>query len=500
MTNNDQTQPNIIMIMTDQQRFDTISELGFEQMHTPNMDQLVKNGTTFEQSFCPGATCVPSRAAIFTGMYPHNTGVYNLFNSWGHQRSWVHDLAENGYHCVNIGKMHVAPTYDSMGFHERFVVENPQNELAKADGREDEWGRYLSFYDTERPLNQQLTDPDWMSKYQGVPWELAEHLHSDVFIGNSALAWINRHKQTQPVFLQIGFTGPHEVYDPLPRQLDHYADKKMPDAVWKEDELSEKPPQHYAHQEYFRRADGDAQVDMANASEKDIQHLRRHYFAKISTIDEKIGEIMKDLEAKGYLDNAIVVFTSDHGDMLGDHKLPYKWLMYDAAVKVPLIVWDTRKEQLSKNDDLISLIDIGPTILESVGIKVPEYLDGHSFLNKLYDANGEPHRKHVICEDNYLTMIRNKSYKLVNYTFQEDDGELYDLTNDPNELNNLFNDDNYKQIKQELKMDLLQDILRSTYSNATYKNRNTMDDMLYPKDNHYLHPITKKNPTGWYNR
>lgn len=266
----------------------------------------------------------------------------------------------------------------------------------------------------------------------------------------------------------------------------------MPDAVWKEDELSEKPPQHYAHQEYYRRADGDAQVDMANASEKDIQHLRRHYFAKISTIDEKIGKIMEDLEAKGYLDNAIVVFTSDHGDMLGDHKLPYKWLMYDAAVKVPLIVWDTRKEQLSKNDDLISLIDIGPTILESVGIKVPEYLDGHSFLNKLYNANGEPHRKHVICEDNYLTMIRNKSYKLVNYTFQEDDGELYDLTNDPNELNNLFNDDNYKQIKQELKMDLLQDILKSTYSNATYKNRNTMDDMLYPKDNHYLHPITKK--------
>lgn len=118
--------PNIIMIMTDQQRYDTINELGYDYMHTPNMDHIARNGTAFTNAYCTGATCVPSRASMFTSMYAHNTGVYNLFNSWGHHRSWVHDLADNGYHCVNIGKMHVSPTYDDMGFHERVVVENPQ--------------------------------------------------------------------------------------------------------------------------------------------------------------------------------------------------------------------------------------------------------------------------------------------------------------------------------------------------------------------------------------
>ena len=116
--------PNIILIMTDQQRVDTIAAWGNDHMTTPAMDRLAAAGTSFRQAFCPGATCVASRAAIFTGMYPHTTGTYS-FNSWAEHRNWVQDLADGGYFCINIGKMHFTPRDVAGGFHERVIVENP---------------------------------------------------------------------------------------------------------------------------------------------------------------------------------------------------------------------------------------------------------------------------------------------------------------------------------------------------------------------------------------
>jgi len=497
--------PNIIFILTDQQRYDTIAALGFDHMITPNMDRLVHKGVSFHHAFCPGATCTPSRAAIFTGNYAHNTGVYS-FNSWSHHRSWVQDLADNGYHCVNIGKMHVIPTYDDLGFHERVVVENPQNQLLQVDKRDDDWGRYLSLHQQTRPLDQQATDPDWLDKFQGVPWHLEEHLHSDVFIGNSATAWIRSNAIRKPLFLQIGFTGPHEVYDPLPRHYELYKDREVPLPIFKEGELAGKPPQHLAHQDYFSRANGDARVDLRSATREDMEHMRRHYYAKITTVDEKLGEILDALEQNGYLDNALVIFASDHGDMLGDHRLPYKWLMYEPVVRVPLIVWDTRLESSDKSgpsgqsDALVSLIDVGPTILEAAGIPVPAYLDGSSFLDIIRKDRSAAHRSCVICEDNYLTMIRNERYKMVYYTEQENDGELYDLHEDPDEVNNLFRDNRYEEVKRSLQLELLHIVLRSNYTNSTYKNHDPEDQWLRPQDSAYLHYITKKNPTGWFNR
>lgn len=494
--NHDEHKPNIIFILTDQQRYDTIAALGHPHMTTPNMDRLVRHGVSFQNAFCPGATCVASRSAIFTGMYAHNTGTYS-FNAWSHHRTWVHELADHGYHCVNIGKMHVVPTYDNLGFHERVVVENPQNKLAVTDGREDEWGRYLSMHDKTRPQNRQRLDPDWKSKYQGVPWHMEEHLHSDVFVGHSALAWIRRHRPTKPVFLQIGFPGPHEVYDPLPRHYEWYEHRDVPKPVIKEGELAGKPPQHTAHQDYFSRADGEAQVDLREATEDDIVRMRRHYYAKVTTVDEQLGKVLDALEQSGYLEHAIVVFASDHGDMLGDHRLPYKWLMYESVVRVPLIVWDTRNSKSGSSDQLVSLIDIGPSLLEAAGIPVPAYLDGRSFMPLVHGRSGFS-RDYVLCEDNYLTMIRNRQYKMIYYTGQEDDGELYDLHGDPNEWKNVFHDPAYADVKRELQLELLHGMLRSNYAHSMYKNRGSEREWLWPQDSKYLHVVTKINPDRWY--
>ncbi len=204
-------QPHIVLIMTDQQRFDTIGAWGHDYMVTPNMDRLVREGVSFRQAYCPGATCMAARAAIFTGMYPHNKGVYT-FQPWANHRNWVEDLADAGYRCVNIGKMHFGPRDAAGGFHERVIVENPTNFTHEQGGVDDDWGRYLSFHEQTRPNRRNQSDPDWIQKHQGVPWHLEERFHSDVFIGESAASWIKHHRGTGPFFLQVGFTGPQEPW------------------------------------------------------------------------------------------------------------------------------------------------------------------------------------------------------------------------------------------------------------------------------------------------
>ena len=333
--------PNIILIMTDQQRFDTIGAWGYDYAITPAMDRLAAEGLSFRNAFCPGATCIASRAAIFTGMYPHNTGVYS-FDHWADHRNWVQDLNDAGYHCVNIGKMHFAPRDVAGGFHERVVVENPTSKNLDMGGADDDWGRYLRIHGLERPNDRNKTDPNWLQKYQGVPWHLEERFHSDVFIGDSALAWIRDYKGQSPFFLQVGFTGPHEPWDPLPRHIEQYAERPMPPRVLREGELDDKPPQHAAQRKTHAETEHESAIDMYSPSEEDIAHMRRHYYAKITTVDEKLGEVLDALQTRGFLDNSLLLFCSDHGELLGDHGLAYKWLMYDPIVHVPLIVRDSR--------------------------------------------------------------------------------------------------------------------------------------------------------------
>ena len=167
--------------------------------------------------------------------------------------------------------------------------------------------------------------------------------------------------------------------------------------------------------------------------------MKRHYFAKITTVDEQVGRILDALEARGWLEDSLLIFCSDHGEMLGDHGLAYKWLMYDPIVHVPLIIRHPGSVGApSEVNELVSLMDLGPTILEAAGVDAPTYLEGRSLLPYLDDEPIEP-REYVFCEDNYQIMMRSDTHKLVYYTGQEA-GELYDLVADPHELDNLWDE------------------------------------------------------------
>ncbi len=479
--------PNIILIMTDQQRFETIGAWGYDYMVTPNMDRLVREGISFRQAYCPGATCIASRAAIFTGMYPHTTGVYSFVN-WGNHRNWVQDLRDHGYWCVNIGKMHFSPRDISGGFHERVIVENPTNKTLDSGGADDDWGRYLSLHGITRPNDRNKTDPDWLKKYQGVAWHHEERFHSDVFIGNSAVSWIRNHRGNRPLFLQIGFTGPHEPWDPLPRHLELYRDTKMPQRVLREGELMEKPPQHLAHLAMHATTDHESVIDLRDATPADIDHMRRHYYANITTVDEKLGEVLDALAERGDLEDSLLIFCSDHGELLGDHGLAYKWLMYDPIVHVPLVIrYPDSVNHPRDVGDLVSLMDIGPTVLDAAGIDVPTYFEGRSLMPYLNEESILP-REFVFCEDNYQIMMRSQDYKLVYYIGQQA-GELYDLNNDPHELKNLWSEVEHVALKNQLFVRLLDWMATSNYYNSGYKRERSRQYLMrWPSDGDaYLH-------------
>lgn len=439
-------------------------------MITPNLDAMAQHGVSFTHAFCPGATCISSRAAIFTGMYPHTTGVYS-FNQWCHHATWVQDLANSGYHCVNLGKMHCAPHTADAGFHERQIVENKTTQAFERHNiPNDEWGKHLLLNGKNRPCNRRSEYEDWIDRHNAVEWEWDEDLHSDAFTGNMALGWLKTWNSDKPLFLEVGFPGPHEPYDPPKRFLDLYAAEDIPGPAYREGELADNPPQHQAHVDHFRyNKEQDAQIDLTNATDDEIREMRRHYCANVTLIDEKVGEIVSALEEKGMLENTVIIFTSDHGDSLGDHRVPYKWLMYDSITRVPFIVADYRREaQNKKTDDLVSLMDLGPTILNLADTPPPPYLEGRSLSAHLTDSDLARGRDYVFCEDNYLVMIRSRTHKLVYYIGQSY-GELYDLQADPDELQNVWDDSAYADVKTELHLSLLDWFAASNYQNGGYK-------------------------------
>ena len=289
--------PNIVLIIIDQQRADTIGACGQPHMRTPHLDALCESSVTFRLAFAQAATCVASRACLFTGMYPHNTGVYS-FDAWAGHRNWVEDLSDAGYHCANIGKMHLVPLRARGGFHERVVVENPTTNFKQKGEPDDAWGEHLRRHGMERPLDRHLSDPDWDRRLQAMPWTGPEEMHSDVYVGAEADSWLRHYDGSEPFFLEVGFPGPHEPWDPLPRHLAAYDGVELPVASVDAGDLAGKPPQHAAHRELHAGVSHESRIDLRGASQEELDRMRRHYFAKITTVDEQIGRVLTALRER----------------------------------------------------------------------------------------------------------------------------------------------------------------------------------------------------------
>ena len=461
------TQPNIILIITDQQRYDTINALGFPYMDSPNLDRLVNKGVSFDNCHVTAPSCAPARASLFTGYYPHVTGIMRNGDRW--RRSWVEDLNAAGYHCVNIGKMHTNPFETPLGFHQRYVVENKDRYL---QGRYyfDEWDKALQargLIKQQRELYRQRDD--YRERMGAFSWDLPPETHSDNFVGGLAQWWLNTYPRTEPLFLQIGFPGPHPPYDPTPEAAAEYIDRDLPLPEVTQAELAGQPPPYLRYRRHNTEVDHDSVVHLLEPSRLQLQRLRAYYAANVSMIDKQVGQIMDALERQGYLENSIVVFTSDHGDCLGDHGQIQKWTMYDIVTRVPAVFWSPGRIAAGKRiGALCQWMDIGRTLLELAGLTPATDMQAISLLPALRGEDWRG-REYVFAahpadgnyEGPYQTMIRGERYKLVHFAGEEY-GLLFDLETDPGEVHNRWDDEALADVKRELLAALLNWRLEST--------------------------------------
>ena len=464
--------PNIIFIITDQQRYDTIGALGYDHVDTPNLDRLVGEGLHFTDCHVTAASCAPARASLFKGLYPHTSGILKNADTWRH--SWIELLNEAGYHCTNVGKMHTWPYHASIGFDERYVVENKDRYL---EGRYyfDEWDKALRFrglIKQQRELYRKL--PDYSERLGAFDWELPEDTHPDTFVGDMALWWIETFPKTEPLFLEIGFPGPHPPYDPVPRYAEPYLQKDLPLLEVTREELDAQPPPLKALRVHNTEVDHDSVVHLLEPTEEQRQRQRAYYLANMTMIDEKVGQIMEALEKQGYLENAVVIFTSDHGDCLTDHGHSQKWTMYDQVTRIPLIVSSPGRFDSGRAiEGLCQQMDLGPAILELAGAEVPEILEAKSLLPALENKEGagrdyvfaEQARDGILTDTEFMTMVRSKEWKLVHF-LEEEFGQLFNLIEDPDEVKDLWDDPACAEKKAEMLAVLREWRIRSQYDTS----------------------------------
>ena len=449
--------PNIVLIVTDQQRYDTIAALGFEGPITPNLDRLAREGVSFDNCFVNAPACGPARCSMFTGYWPHTTGMLKNGDPW--QQTWVPNLGRVGYHTANVGKMHFTPFGAQGGFDYRFNVENKQR-FRQWRAYKDEWDLELERRGMTKYQREDLEKRrDYWISLGAFAWEKDPEMHPDNFLGRAAVNWIDEYAGGDPFFLCIGFPGPHPPYDPTPEWLELYADTEFELTPLQIKEYIQHPRTLIEMAEHNTQVAHDSIQFVTFPNEAHRQRQRRYYMANVSLIDAWIGSIRESLERRGLLENTVVIFTSDHGDALTDHFCSQKWTMYDQVVRVPAIVWAPRRYFGGRRiTQQVQWFDLGATILDIAGAESLPGCEAESLLPALerdefagreyvFSEHGREDVMGLYCE--HLTMVRSRDFKLVHYLGDER-GQLFDLRRDPQELTNLWDDPGYRRRRQEL--------------------------------------------------
>ncbi len=427
------SQPNILIIHADEHRIDCIGAYGNDDIQTPNLDLLAKEGVLYQNHYVTLPVCTPSRYSFLSGMDVQDHEAWTNHSTLKREIESFPDVLKNaGYHTKAIGKMHFAPTYLDVGFEEMILSEQD------GPGRwDDDYHRDLMANNLIDRIDLEDQRHEYRKNAPVEYWEsfgtaatgLPEKFYSTNWIANHSIETLENWDDSGNM-LMVGFIKPHHPFDPPQKWADMYNPETLqPLPGWIDKSISYDTEEHKG---YFENT---------TLTEKALRKSMAYYYASITQIDYEIGRMIKVLKDKGLYDNTIIIYTSDHGEHLGYHHQILKGgFLYESIVKSPLIIkYPGSHIGGSINDKLISNIDIAPTILKTAGLSLPETMTGHDLTDNTFN------REYVFAH-NWLgkqAMARSKKYKLIRN--REGKSLFFDLEKDPSELINLYDNEKYKK-------------------------------------------------------
>jgi len=480
------TRPNILFIMTDQLRYDCLGINGNPFIRTPNLDRLAGQSANFSNTYVQSPVCTPSRACFFTGRYAHahkNRVNYTELNV--QEILFPKRLQEAGYQTGIIGKSHLyynyPPTREEAGRTGFSFVE-----LHDGVRRTDPWSSYVEWRKENDP-NENIYYRDYARDVAELDYHPAKNdnpFRSAIDGNYSDTAWTglrtcSRLKElagtNQPFFLFSSFWKPHSPYEvPVPYDS-MYSDMAIPlPKQTTRQEIGQLPP----HLQALILRDEQRGRSAPYALDREtLQWIYRSYYGTVSHIDYEVGRIMQTLDETGLSENTIIIFTSDHGDQLLEHGLFGKNIFYESSIHIPFMISCPEKIKTGRYDQLSMTIDLLPTLFDMIGLEEPYHCQGKSLL-PLIGVSGTAYKPRdcVFCEniipevfdrtfnfekDKGIMGIRHPDAKMVrtqkwkyNY-YPPGYQELYDLENDPHELENLATDPAYNKVVDEMKQRIL---------------------------------------------
>jgi len=460
--------PNILFVMTDQQRFDCLGANGNPRIRTPNLDRLAAQSVNFENAFVQAPVCVPSRVSYFTGRYPHSHKNRVNYTPCDSREVFLQKMfGDAGYQTGAVGKLHYHPPTAAHARSTGWGTVYLDDGVPRTDAHSDyvKWRKendphanvsYNALAPARNPFRAAIEYPYTHAAWTGL---YARKLLRDFAAGS------------KPFFLFCSFFDPHSPYLAPPPFDSMYADIELPLPRRLTLEAIRKLP--LPLQKQILRFKPEYGMDRER-----LEWIYRTYYAMVSMVDHEVGAILDELERSAQARNTIVVFASDHGDQLLEHGLLGKNVFFEASVHVPLLVRWPGRIAPARRTELIETVDLAPTLLELCGLAVPDRIQGRSFAPLLL---GQPYqaRPMVFAENSIpevitansmeyaywpgkgvagirhpdAKMVRTARWKL-NY-YPGHNGELYDLANDPGETRNLYADPRHANTVRDLKDALL---------------------------------------------
>ncbi|RGD47891.1 MULTISPECIES: sulfatase [Bacteroides] len=488
-----QNAPNILLITSDQHHWMAVG-YNDPKCQTPNLDRLAQRGVIFDKAYTCNPVSTPARASIITGRYPSQHGAYALGTKLPETELTIGEcLSKYGYETALIGKAHFQPLAGNAQYPSAEAYPILQDldfwktftgpfygfnhvELARNHADEPHVGQHYIIW-LQNQIGEQWKD--WYRTPTGnAPqgqygsWAMPEKYHTDAWIAERCIALLDQYKKgDKPFLLWASFFDPHNPYlIPEPwASMYNPNDMDIPETV--NDDISDMP----LHYRITREENPDKSIWQEGDPSYPVHGIARHrwtkeklqknkaiYYGMVSMMDHYIGKILDHLEENGQIDNTLIIFTTDHGAFIGHHGLVGKGAFdYEDAVKIPFVAsFKGKMPQGKRSEALISLVDIAPTILGIVGKDIPRTMTGIDQTDVLMGKKSEL-REHVLVENRfqmtkfYVCTYIDKHYKLA-FDMNSDEGELFDLEKDPNEMVNRWNDAEYQEIKKELLLKALQ--------------------------------------------